>query len=107
MSSIKFEYNGSPFILEYDRASAMQAERILGISLNSIQSGKLSVNYDLFAGAFLKHHPNIKTATIDAIFNALSDKADLFHELQTMYVESLTSIMDEPDSKNVISWTKM
>lgn len=101
---IVFESNGAKYTLEFDRDTAQRAERGLGISMSELQSGKTYMVHDLFAAAFLKHHPHAKPSTIDGFFEAISDKAGLYEALVEMYVDAAASLLEEPEEGKAISW---
>lgn len=107
VNSIKFEYNGTEYIMEYDRDSALQAENLYNISLADIRAFKLSTFSSLFSGAFIKHHPNMKPRQIDTFFDMMPRKADLFKNLVTMYATSINSLLEEPEEGKALNWTQM
>lgn len=103
-SKIVFTYEGSEFTLEFDRASVAQCERIYGFSVQDVSQGKLNAIEGLFAGAFIKHHPNIKKTTVDMLYSHIKDKSGLFRTLAEMYGECVNELLEEPDEGNAISW---
>ena len=102
---ITFEWNGSEYVLEFDRDSAVKAEEGYGISMRELSAGKASTAYDLFACAFIKHHPRIKGSTVKAIYDQMTDKVGLNEQLMQMYAEAAGSLLDDPDDEGkAISW---
>ena len=105
VNQIRFNWNGTEYIMEFDRDTAMQTEKGFDLSMNDIRSGKLSALEALFAGSFLKHHPNMKQTTIDTIFQSMPNKTELFKTLVAMYSSCINTLLQEPDEGNAISWT--
>lgn len=89
MSMIKFDSNGTTYVMEFNRATALKAEQLYDVSMGAIQDGQLSQLPNLFHAAFLLHHPNIKRSTTQAFFDAFKDKEMLYGQLAKMYFEAL------------------
>ena len=106
VSKISFEYKGAKYVLEYDRDSVMQAEKLFDLSIGEVRDLKLSSFDGLFRGAFLKHHPTIDQELVDEIMSRFTDKADLFKNLAAMYGNCVMSLLEEPEEGNGISWTE-
>lgn len=106
MTAYKFEYNGSEYIMEFDRASVAVAEDSLGIDLGSIGERKLNTMERLFHASLLKHHRKIKPTTVRALYDAQSDKIGLYQDLCEMYMETAGGVLVEPDEGEAISRTK-
>lgn len=104
MSKIEFTYNEKPYVLEYDRASVVQMEKTLGVSLNAIRESQLSVFPDLFRGAFIKNHPALPAETIDEIYDCIPDKGEMFGNLAGMYAEAVNTLLAEPSKGKAIAW---
>lgn len=109
MSSIEFEYEGTTYTLEYDRESAKLAESRYDISLDSLNTFSLSRFENLFAGALIKHHPRMKTSTMQHLFDVIDDKQDLYPELGLMYAETLNTLFGEEDASGEakVGWKKV
>ena len=107
MSKIEFEYKGEPYTLEFDRKSCEIAERSLGLSVNDVSSGKITLLPVLFQAAMRKHHPQVKHSQIMEMFNTMGDKQGLYEGLLTMYVECVETLLEEPDEGNVTSWKRV
>ena len=107
MSRIEFESNGTTYTLEFDRRSAEVAERTMGLSLSDLLNGKLTLFPSLFQAAFLKHHPKIKPSVVQAFFESMEDKQELFQALVGMYAECVTTLVDEPEEGKGNSWKRV
>lgn len=105
VNRITFNYNGTEYIMEYDRDTAIQTEKTYGLSMNDVRDGKLSAFESLFNGAFIKHHPNIKQTTLDLFWSSMPNKPELFRNLTMMYVNCINTLLEEPEEGNAISWT--
>lgn len=100
---VTFSYNGKDYILEFNRNTVRQMESE-GFIANDIENKPMTVLPALFAGAFLAHHRFEKRAVINEIYGKMTDKADLIDRLGTMYNDTITSLLDEPEEGNV-EWT--
>lgn len=102
---IVFEYEGTKYTLEFDRETAVQAERAFGISVSELNSGKSHVVKDLFAASFLKHHPKIKNTTVNMFYDNIEDKTGLYRHLSEMYAAAAQTLLEDPeDEGKAISW---
>lgn len=104
-TSISFDYNGTTYTMEFDRESIAQTEKMFDFSISDVRAGKVSAFEALFHGAFLKHHPNIKPATVELFMRKMPDKQELFKLLATMYSESINTLLEEPDEGEALTWT--
>lgn len=104
-SRISFEYEGTEYVMEFDRESVIQTEKAFGISVADVRNGSVSSFQGLFHGAFLKHHPNIKPYTVEKFMELMPNKVDMFQELALMYLTCLDSLFSEPEEGKAISWT--
>lgn len=97
-----FEYEGTEYVLEFDRASVELAERGLDLTIDEVRSQKVSSFKTLFHAALLKHHPRVKPHTVDRLYEVQDDKLGLHQDLVEMYGETINSLFDEvPEGKAV------
>lgn len=101
---ISFEYEGKTYTLEYTRNSVRQMER-RGFVPEDITSKPMTVLPDLFAGAFLANHNQLKREKIDKIYELLSDKQKLIAALTEMYNDTIETLLEEPEEGKNLSWT--
>jgi len=103
---ISFEYKGKQYCLEYTRASVKFMEQNMGFTPNDVQDKMMTRLPQLFRGAFIAHHPDIKSKVVDAIYDTMDDKTGLFRCLFEMYSDPYNQMLESPkgDAKNVISW---
>lgn len=101
---ILFEYEGTRYTLEFNRNAIRKMERN-GFVAENIQNQPMTILPELFAGAFIMHHPYIKRERIDKIFDKMTNRMKLIERLSEMYNEPILAMMDEPeeDAGNV-SW---
>lgn len=101
---ILFEYEGTRYTLEFNRNAIRKMERN-GFIAENIQNQPMTILPELFAGAFIMHHPYIKRERIDKIFDKMTNRMKLIERLSEMYNEPILAMMDEPeeDAGNV-SW---
>lgn len=107
ITRIKFNYEGTEYIMEFDRDTVAQTEKMFDISIGDVRDGKISAFEGLFYGAFLKHHPNIKQTTVDNFMKLMPDKQGIFRNLAMMFGNCVNTLLDEPDEGNAISWEAM
>ena len=107
VSKIKFDYMGTTYIMEFDRETVAQTEKMFDISIADVRDGKISAFEGLFHGAFLKHHPNIKQATVENFMKLMPDKQAVFRNLAMMFGNCVNTLLDEPEEGNAISWEAM
>lgn len=103
---IEFEYGDKEYTMEYTRETIQTMER-RGFVVGDLKDKPITTLPELFAGAFMSHHPRMKPVLLDEIFSKFKDKTALLGALAEMYNEPLEELMDEPeeDSKNV-TWEK-
>ena len=104
MKQITFEYEGKDYTLEYTRNSVRTMER-RGFVSDDITTKPMTVVPDLFAGAFLSKHPQMKREKIDKIYDNLNGKQRLIAALIEMYNDTVETLLgDEEDAGNA-NWT--
>lgn len=103
---IKLEYEGKTYTLEYNRR-AIQSMEEDGFVATDIDKRPMSVIPELFSGAFLFHHPFIKSKTVDDIYAHMGHKKELIDKLAEMYNDTVMSLVAEPDENDEgnVSWT--
>lgn len=94
---IRFEYEGTRYTLEFNRNAIRKMERG-GFVAEDIQTRPMTVLPELFAGAFIMHHPYLKRDKIDAIYEKMTNRMKLIERLGEMYQEPLLALLDEPES---------
>jgi len=103
MKQITFTFEGKEYTLEYTRSTVRQMER-RGFVADEIVTKPMSVIPDLFAGAFLSKHPQVKREKIDKIYDSMNDKTRLIRALTDMYNDTIESLLDDADEGNC-NWT--
>lgn len=102
----KFTYEGSDYIMEFDRASVVAAEKAFDFSLDNIAGGgipKVTDLENLFHASLLKHHPNIKRPVVEHLFELQADKSGLFQDLVEMYGEAIKPLLSDAPAKNALT----
>lgn len=103
--TLKFSYNDKDYTLEFTRETVKIMERA-GFVADDLFVRPMTLLPDLFAGAFLANHRNVKRSQIDEIFNAMTDKSELISKLVEMYREPLLTLTDDPeDGAGNVRWT--
>lgn len=103
MKQITFEYEGKEYTLEYTKNTVRQMER-RGFVADDIATKPMTVIPDLFAGAFLSKHPQLKRDKVDKMYDAITGKQRLIRALTDMYNETVEGLLDEVDEGNE-NWT--
>lgn len=101
---ICFTYDGKDYTLEYTRNTVRQMER-RGFVADDISTKPMTVLPDLFAGAFLANHSQIKREKIDKIYSFMGDKQKLIGALTDMYDDTIETLLEEPEEGKNVSWT--
>lgn len=104
MKQINFTFEGKEYTLEFTKNTVRQMER-RGFVADDVVTKPMTVIPDLFAGAFLSKHPQLKRDKIDKIYDAMNDKQLLIRALMDMYSETIDCLIDEVDEGNGMSWT--
>lgn len=104
--AITFTFNDDDYTLEFSRKTVSMLERN-GFVIDDVPNKPVTLLPRLFQGAFLMHHPRIKEATVNEIFNLMEDKEGLLEALIELYNAPLNSMFDEPkDAEKKVSWKK-
>lgn len=103
MKQITLEFEGKNYTLEFTRSAIRQMER-RGFIADDIVTKPMTVIPDLFAGAFLSKHPQVKREKIDAIYEAVNGKQMLIRALTDMYNDTIESLIDDDEEGNC-NWT--
>lgn len=105
---IIFDYQGTTYTLEFNRRTASLAEMQYGINLLDTKGSSFSITQspDLFYCALLMHHPRIRRDVSDGIYDCLADKAELVGALLELLFETVSTVIEEPDEGNAISWKR-
>ena len=101
---ITFEYEGTEYILEFDRETAQKAELTFDVSMSELLSGKTAMMYALFTAAFMKHHPRIKPTTVRMFWERMPEKQELYAALVAMYGNTVGTLLEDPEEGKAISW---
>lgn len=118
-SSIRFEYGGKHYVMEYDRAALSRMESELGFDLESVSlvagrgskvtiSDMLTLSKEvekLYHGAFFKNHPDITAEEVREIVPKLGDKDKLTDALVGMFSECIETLLMEPEPGEAVAWT--
>lgn len=107
---IKLNYDNKEYILEYNRKS-VSAMEVLGFNAKEVDDKMATMIPLMFQGAFIMHHPSIKIALINEIYDKVEDKMKLMNTLSNMINDCYQSLLadndkKEDDGKNV-SWEIM
>ena len=102
---ITFPYNGKDYTLEYTRRTVKDMEA-KGFVASDVADKPLTILPKLFAGAFLAHHPTVKTSEIDKMYALFPRKKELISRLAEMYADPIQTLTSEPDEEmGNIEWS--
>lgn len=101
---IVFQYGDKEYTLAFTRASITKMEAD-GFVASDIGEKPMSRLPQLFAGAFLAHHPFVKRETVNDILDHMKDKQGLYASLGEMYGECIKALIDDPEeSEGNVTW---
>lgn len=106
MSKINLTYGKTEYTLEYNRQSVKTMEA-QGFVLDELTKKPATMMPMLFTGAFIKNHRGTKRAVMDEIYDGISDKSALMEVLMEMYVETLSSLMDNSADEGNVTWARV
>lgn len=102
---IKFTYKDKEYTLEFTRRTASALEK-QGFAVGKIDDMPITAITTLFAAAFQAHHSSVSGKVIDEIYDAMPGRVELIKTLVSMYGDTLSTLMDEPEeSGKNLSWT--
>lgn len=104
MKKITFEYEGKEYTLEYTRNTVRTMER-RGFVAEDLESKPMTVIPDLFAGAFLANHGQVKREKIDKIYDSMTGKQKLIAALIEMYNDTIETLLDTEEDGGNANWT--
>lgn len=103
--SIDIRYKGERYVLKFTKDTVRRMIRA-GFKLGDIADEGLVTLPELFAGAFLANHKNVKRELIDEIYSTMRDRSELFMKLQAMYREPFEVFLSDPEeNEENASWT--
>ena len=92
-------YGGKKYTLEFTRSTVAALERA-GFVIGELGDKPATMIPMLFRGAFAADHPNTKVATLDKIYDSLSNKSSLVKALIEMYSEAVYTLLSDEDEEN-------
>jgi len=103
--AIKLTHGKNEYILTYNRASVKIMER-KGFDVTTMGSKILTQTEQIFNGAFIANHGDLKVSEIEEIFVSVKDKNGLIGKLGEMLNETYSSLMEDPE-KNGSTWEEV
>ena len=100
---LTFSYKDKDYTLEYTKDTIRQMERN-GFRPDELAEKPMTMLPDLFAGAFIKHHPTVKRSKVDELYGMMKDKSKLLQTLLEMYAEPVDALMDEGNLEWTPNW---
>lgn len=98
-STITITYKDKDYTLRYSRATIIKMEKN-GFNVEDAAKTPVTFVLQLFAGAFLAEHSDVKQSLIEEIFDSLGNKGELKDALIEMYLDVAIKTMadnDEPE----------
>ena len=103
-TKININYEGTDYVLEYNRESIEVMER-RGFIVSELDQKPMLMLPMAFQGLFYKNHKNIKNSTIDDIYNKLKDKQKLLETIGNMLSEAYNTLLETTeDDKGNLDW---
>ena len=96
---------GKEYILEYNRQSVQQIERI-GFSLEDVTKKPMTMFPLMFRGAFLVNCRYVKEKEINELYDNMKNKSELHNALMNMISECYETLADseEEDAEGNVGW---
>lgn len=107
MTAYSFDYEGTTYTMEFDRATVKAAESAFGFDISNVTTPSTTNMENLFHASLLKHHPNIKPTTVDMLYAPQADKVGMFQDLVAMYMETVGTLLVEGDKGKAVSRRKV
>lgn len=103
--SVKIEHDGATYTLAFNKRTVKQIEAS-GFVAEQTDNMPATMVEKLFSGAFIWHHPFLKEAVKEEIYERLVDKPGLISILGELYNEALAYLVEEPeDDAKKVKWT--
>ena len=101
--TIKLNYEGVDYTLEFTRRTASQLEEA-GFQLGELGTKPVTMIPLLYEGAFWAHHRMKNNEVIWKIYEKIGKKEDFARKLAEMYADAAETLFDEPeeDEKNAV-----
>lgn len=101
---INFTYKDVDYTLEYTRKTLEKMEAD-GIVLAQLDKKPVTILPKLFSYAFFANHKRISKDLVEEMFEAFTNKNEMYNKLTEMAMETLNTLFEENTEKNAISWT--
>ena len=102
--TIEFTYEDKDYVLEFTKRTVKQMEST-GFSLDKLADKPMTYLPELFKGAFLVHHKEVKQEKIAEIYSHLTDKEALIGKLMEIYNDPINAMMEEPtEEEKKVNW---
>lgn len=102
--SIRFDYKDKEYTLEYTPNSIKQMER-RGFVAEDMEKKPMTILPELFAGAFIANHSNVKREKIDEIYEQMNGKTRLVGALIEMYNDVIAAFLGDDEDEGNANWT--
>ena len=100
---ITLTYDEHEYTLEYTRDTIKRMEQ-RGFDINQLASRPMTLLPELFAGAFLANHKELRRDKIDKIFDEIPDRKGLLGLLSDMYNEPVLALIDSEETSGNAKW---
>lgn len=102
--TLAFEYNGKPYVLEFNRATVKMMEK-RGFNIAECITKPMNNIPKLVEGSFMMHHPDVQGEKVEEIFDHIENKSEFFNALVEMYNDTVESLLGDP-AEGKTSWTR-
>lgn len=90
--------DGKDYTITYTRKTVTIMSQN-GFKIEDVRDTPITGIPQLFAGAFLRYHRNIKQELVDEIWASIPNKEDFILALIDMYQEPIEALIDEPEDE--------
>ena len=103
-NAVTFTYKNVDYTLNFDRNTAVLLEQ-QGFQAEYVYEKPNTYIPMLFYYAFQKYHRGIKRNLVEEIYEIMPKKAELIRALVDLYIETSTSLLDEPEgNEGNLTW---
>lgn len=99
MNKITFTYDGTNYVLEFDRDSANRTA-MGGLDVSKLSGEQIMTGPKMiFEGALYKHHGRLSKRKVEEIFESFDEKTELIGALTEMYAQAVESVYSDGSGK--------
>lgn len=105
---IDFEYNGSTYIMEFNRRTLEVLENQMGVNVAETIRGNVKITDlpKIFKCSLLMHHARMNPGVSDALYGMMPNKGELLPALVELMAVAANSVFEESEEGKVTGWKR-